>query len=89
MMGAGGGRRLSLEEFSAPCCGIRFSLAQRLALDAGGLPRSLQLGVKELGGCSLWARSNQDFSGFQTWLGTGLNPAWLETMWAFRENKMK
>lgn len=60
MMGAGGGRGLSLEEFSAPCCGIRFSLAQPLALDAGGLPRSLQLGVKELGGCSLWARSNQE-----------------------------
>lgn len=58
MMGAGGGRGLSLEEFSAPCCGIRFS--QCLALDAGGLPRSLQLGVKELGGCSLWARSNQE-----------------------------
>lgn len=60
MMGAGGGRRLSLEEFSAPCCGIRFSLAQRLALDAGGFAKVFAIGAKEWRGCSLWARRNQE-----------------------------
>lgn len=45
-MGAGGGRRLSLEEFSAPCCGIRFSLAQRLALDAGGFAKVFATGCE-------------------------------------------
>lgn len=47
MMGAGRGRQLSLEEFLAPCCGIRFS--QCLALDAGGVAKVFATGCEGIG----------------------------------------